>query len=213
MNSLFDFNTQASTYDDYYKSEFGRRIDESQKECVNSFLEKILKGKILELGSGTGHWSEWLASHGFEVLGIDIADGMLNQAKNKKLSNCTFQKMSMTDLEFNDNSVENIIAITSLEFSTDLEKTFSEIKRVLRPNGNFIAAVLNADSIIGRTKKDNPTFKNANFFTEEELVSRLSEFGLPRICKAAFINDNFEIDNKGDATMLVGWVSLNQNTK
>ena len=206
MNSLFDFNTEANTYDDYYKTNFGKKIDESQKECVKSFLNKINKGKILELGSGTGHWSEWLLEQGFEVFGIDIAEKMLEIAKSKNLQNCTFEKMSMTDLSFEDNSVENIIAITSLEFSIDLDKTFSEIKRVLKPEGYFIAAVLNSNSIIGRTKSNNPTFSNANFFTEEELLLRLSEFGTPSVCKSAFINDNFEIDDEGEATMIVGFV-------
>jgi len=210
MKSLFNFDIEANTYDEYYKTEFGSRIDSQQKECVRTFLEKIPNGNILELGSGTGHWSEWISKLGFKVHGIDISEKMLEKSKSKNIPNCRFDKMSMSDLQFDDNSIDNIIAVTSLEFSIDLDKTFSEIKRVLKKGGSFIAAVLNEESIIGRTKKDNPIFRNANFFTEKELITRLSSFGTPSICKTAFINDNFEIDGRGKATMIVGFVSVNK---
>ena len=211
MKSLFNFNTHASTYDDYYSTELGVSIDKLEKECVLKFLESIPKGKIIELGCGTGHWTEWLSRQEFEVYGIDIAEKMLDKARSKNILNCKFEIMSMTDLKFEDNSVENIIAITSLEFSVDLDKTFSEIKRVLKPNGYLITAVLNSKSVIGTNKKDNPTFADANFFTSEELSLRLGEFGNPEFCEAAFLNNKLEIDldQNSEPAMIVGFV---QNT-
>ena len=212
MKSLFNFNTQANTYDNYYSTELGSAIDKLEKVCVKKFLERIPKNKILELGSGTGHWSEWISQQGFEVHGIDIAEKMLEKAESKNIPNSKFELMSMTDLKFEDNTVENIIAITSLEFSVDLDKTFSEIKRVLKPNGFLITAVLNSKSVIGLHKKDNPTFEDANFFTYEELSLRLDEFGNPEFCEAAFLNSEFEIDieQNNEPAMIVGLV---QNLK
>jgi len=212
MKSIYNFNIEADTYDEYYSTDLGRAIDESEKACVQKFLDRIANRKILELGCGTGHWSGWMASQGFEVHGVDIAEKMLEKAKGKNIPNSKFEVMSMTDLQFRDNSVENIIAITSLEFSIDLDKTFSEIKRVLKPNGYLIAAVLNSKSVIGVNKDNNPTFVNANFFTKEEINLRLSEFGEPEFCEAAFLNDKFEIDSeqKSEPAMIVGFV---KNTK
>ncbi len=210
MKSIFNFDTQAGTYDEYYITDLGIAIDKSEKECVKKFLDSIPKGNILELGCGTGHWSEWISQQGFEVYGIDIAKKMLAKADSKNIPNCKFEFMSMTDLKFDDASVDNIIAITSLEFSVDLDKTFSEIKRVLKPNGFFIAAVLNSKSVIGITKKSNPTFVNANFFTSEELSLRLDSFGNPDFCEAAFLNDKFEVDKNSEPAMIVGCV---KNTK
>jgi len=208
MKSLFDFNSQAETYEDYYLTEQGKAIDKSEKDCVKSFLDEFPKTNILELGCGTGYWSKWFVELGFSVYGIDIADKMLQKARSKELQNCEFVNMSMTELEFEDNSIENIIAITSLEFSSDLDETFSEIKRVLKPNGNFVAAVLNSNSVIGLNKKNNPTFANANFFSMDSLKSRLSEFGNPQFCKAAFLNEKFDIDieENCEPAMLVGYV-------
>lgn len=211
MESIFNFNTQSSSYDDYYSTELGLAIDKSEKKCVKKFLDKITNKTILELGCGTGHWSEWISEQGFDVHGIDVAEKMLEKAESKNIPNSKFELMSMTDLKFEDESVDNIIAVTSIEFSIDLDKTFSEIKRVLKPNGYFIAAVLNSKSVIGINKKDNPTFVDANFFTLEELSLRLQTFGKPYFCNAAFLNDKFEIDLdlKTEPAMIVGCVKKN----
>jgi|LGVF01.1.fsa_nt_gb ubiquinone/menaquinone biosynthesis C-methylase UbiE len=209
MKSIYNFNQEAETYDEYYQSELGKEIDNAEKICVKKFLDKIQKGEILELGSGTGHWSKWITEQGFNVHGIDIAKDMLQKAKDKNIPNSKFEIMSMTDLEFENNSIETIIAITSLEFSIDLDKTFSEIKRVLKPNGRLITAVLNSKSTIGKYKGDNPTFINANFFTKDTLKKRLSNFGNPEFCEAAFLNENFELVEKGtnfEPAMIVGFV-------
>ena len=210
MKSIFNFDTQANTYDEYYLTDLGLAIDKSEKECVKKFLDIIPKGNILELGCGTGHWSKWISEQGFEVQGIDISEKMLEKARSKQIPNCKFEIMSMTDLNFEDESVDNIIAVTSLEFSIDLDKTFSEIKRVLKPNGFFIAAVLNSNSVIGINKKDNPTFADANFFSSEELNFRLERFGETKICNAAFLNNKFELDKNSEPAMIVGCV---KNTK
>jgi len=209
MKSLYNFNKQAETYDEYYNSEIGKRIDQEEKKCVKQFLDKQVKGKILELGSGTGHWSKWISEQGFQVHGIDIAEEMLEKAKSKNILNSEFEIMSMTDLKFKDNSIDSIIAITSLEFSIDLDKTFSEIKRVLKPNGYLITAVLNSKSIIGVHKKNNTTFADANFFTKTQLKKRLEKFGNPEFSEAAYLNDKFEIiETKNDVepAMIVGFV-------
>ncbi|MEN8138225.1 MAG: class I SAM-dependent methyltransferase [Bacteroidota bacterium] len=213
MGSIYNFNMVAGTYDDFYKTKTGKKIDTEEKQCVKKFLDTIPKGEILELGSGTGHWSKWLSEQGFEVLGIDISEKMLEKAKEKNIPNSTFKAMNMFDLNFDDNSKDAIIAITSLEFSTDPDKTFSEIKRVLKPEGHFIAAVLNSKSIIGINKKDNPTFANANFFSLDGLKKRLQKIGTPKFCKAAYLNENFEItadDKNTEPAMIVGFVKNNQ---
>lgn len=208
MKSLFNFNTQSDIYDSYYFTELGMAIDRSEKKCVKEFLDQIDNKKLLELGCGTGHWSEWFSEQGFDVHGIDVADKMLEKANSKNIPNSKFESMSMTDLKFEDNSVDNIIAVTSLEFSIDLDKTFSEIKRVLKPGGHLITAVLNSVSVIGVNKKDNSMFVDANFFSFEELKLRLSKFGQPNFSGAAFLNDKFELDleNVTEPAMLVGFV-------
>ena len=136
---------------------------------------------------------------------------MLEKADSKNIPNSKFELMSMTDLKFEDASVDNIIAITSLEFSIDLDKTFLEVKRVLKSGGIFIAAVLNSNSVIGRNKKDNPTFVDANFFSKQELKERLSQFGNPEFCEAAHLNDKFEIDSSSEPAMIVGFVKNTLN--
>ena len=212
MESLYNFNLKAYSYDAYYESPLGKQIDIEEKNCVKKFLDKISQRKILELGSGTGHWTKWLSEEGFTVHAIDIAEEMMAIAKQKNIPNSSFEIMSMTNLKFTDNSIDNIIAITSLEFSVDLARTFSEIKRVLKPQGHFIAAVLNSKSTIGINKNKNTTFANANFFTKEELLDRMKKIGSPKICKAAFLNEKFEVIEESENSEPAMFVASAVNT-
>ena len=65
-------------------------------------LERALGtgGRVLDLGSGTGEHSRFLASKGFEVVGIDPSPAMLSKAGDAPLpSNLTFVEGDISDIE------------------------------------------------------------------------------------------------------------------
>lgn len=53
---------------------------------VNRYVEKILKNNrvktVLDFSCGTGSQVFWLTKHGYEVIGVDISQGMLKIAKD-----------------------------------------------------------------------------------------------------------------------------------
>jgi SAM-dependent methyltransferase len=74
-------------------------------EC--DFLEKELNFnknlKILDVGCGTGRHSIELAKRGYNVVGIDLSESMLNRAKEKALAEnltVTFQQYDARNLPF-----------------------------------------------------------------------------------------------------------------
>ena len=104
-------------------------------------LCKLGQGKrILEVGCGTGTNSIHLAEKfGCHVVGIDISEKMIEQAKEKVTS------MNMTDkaefmvgdaynLQFENNSFDAVITIFVSQF-LDLPRAFKEFKRVLKAGG------------------------------------------------------------------------------
>jgi len=50
----------ADDYDAYYQTPAGKEIDAIEEKLIADALQKVPKGKMLELGCGTGHWTELL---------------------------------------------------------------------------------------------------------------------------------------------------------
>ena len=75
IQSMFDFDTIADEYDLWYESAEGAMCDHFEKKAISKYLPKNVKGmKLLEIGCGTGHWSQFFSEYGFEVTGIDVSE-------------------------------------------------------------------------------------------------------------------------------------------
>ncbi|MFH2142823.1 MAG: class I SAM-dependent methyltransferase [Bacteroidota bacterium] len=178
---MFDFNTFANRYDDWFKTDYGQWIDKTEKTLVEKYLNRFETRTILEIGSGTGHWTDFLSKKDFFILGIDIAEDMLNIARKKNIPRAAFMYNDVENLPYNDRSIDNIVAFTSLEFVNNQNKAFDEIYRVLRKNGVFLIGTLNKKGSLAMTKKKREWLKAADLFTFETLYDCLSVFGKPEI--------------------------------
>ncbi|MCF6240957.1 MAG: class I SAM-dependent methyltransferase [Bacteroidales bacterium] len=196
MQNTFDFGTVAHQYDDYYQSDFGKKIDELEKAIIEKFLKNLSIKEILEIGCGTGHWTEFFVQKGFSVKAMDISDKMLAVAKSKNMKNTYFFQGDALNLSIENESVENIIAITSLEFTGNQQKAFDEIYRILKPRGYFICAGLNETSEFWKDKKEDIVYKNANFLNKTKLQEQFSKFGNPVLRAAVIIENTVFCDEK-----------------
>jgi len=178
--SLFDFNKIADTYDDYYKTDIGKKVDLIEKNIVRHLLSGLPRERALEIGCGTGHWTKFFRHLGFEVIGIDISEQMLRLAR-KRLPQVMCIKADATKLPFADETFRYVFAITVFEFIEDQPRAFNEAYRVLKTGGYFLIGVLNQNSELGQNKDRIETFKNAKFFTSSSLRKFLRKFGSPQI--------------------------------
>ena len=88
-------------------------------------------GNVLDLGSGTGASYEDLKK--FDVVALDPDENMLSLNK--------FQKKVVgisENLPFDNNSFDNVFCCFVLRNVDNIEKTFSEVSRVLKKDGKFI---------------------------------------------------------------------------
>ncbi len=104
--------------------------------------------RVLDLGSGTGYPALLAAqavSPGGSVLGLDLAERMLDAAKRKalflKLSNISFRAGDVTSLPFEATSFDAITSRFCLMFLPEIPKAVAEMVRVLKPGGWVAAAV------------------------------------------------------------------------
>lgn len=205
----------ANKYDLYYQTEIGNKVNQIEEKLVTDLLKNIPRTKMLELGCGTGHWTNFFVNLGYEVTATDISDAMLQIAKQKNL-NANFIKADSSKIPFEDNSFDIISSITMLEFVEEQDKVLEEIHRVLKPGGYFILGSLNALSEIGKNKDQDETFRDAKFLSKEELTHKLKLIGKPSILSGVYFSPNFELlDNSSgiDTIEPAFFASLTQKTK
>ena len=93
--------------------------------------------KILDVGCGAGvPVTEFLVQHGFEVTGIDFSEGMLALAR-RNVPRAKFIKKDMTEMDFQDNSFDGLVAFYSIIHVPREEHLplFQCFHRILRPEG------------------------------------------------------------------------------
>lgn len=100
--------------------------------------------KILEIGCGNGKLWTLNEDHlnNLEIVLSDVSLGMLNDAfKNlSHIPNITYQCFDAMNIPCSDETFDVVIANHVLFYVSDLSKTLSEIKRVLKKNGKLYAS-------------------------------------------------------------------------
>ena len=107
---------------------------------LSKILERsgISSGVALDLGSGTGEFSNWLSEHGFETEGIDFSEEAIKTAKEICLS-CRFTNWDLENLEnypFKHEKYDIILDSKTMAFIKNKEKYLDVIKAKLK--GVFI---------------------------------------------------------------------------
>ncbi len=106
--------------------------------AIEKFTSYLLKGaKVLDAGCGSGRDSDLLQSKGFDMIGMDISEGLIKEAK-KAYPSIDFVVGDLLDLPFPDKNFEGIWAHASLvhlETQKDTEQAISEFYRVLKSQG------------------------------------------------------------------------------
>jgi ubiquinone/menaquinone biosynthesis C-methylase UbiE len=189
----FDFSRIAEHYDDWYESSLGWLYDRLEKRAVDRLLvERRYVGQLLEVGCGTGHWSEYFGSKGFEVTGIDISADMIKVAQRKNIINSRFEIADGENLPFVAQSFDIAAAITTLEFTSNPAKMLSEMARCVKKNGGIIiVGVLNALNGYNQKRKNKPgsVYSSANLFSPQQVHNLLAPYGKPNILIAGFVPD------------------------
>ena len=102
--------------------------------------EQSQKGRILDIGAGTGDFLLTAKNDGWETIGVEPSDRAKNIAIQKGISFVN----EISDLE--NNSFDVITMWHVLEHVPNLELQIQELKRLLKPTGTLIVAVPNFKS-------------------------------------------------------------------
>jgi SAM-dependent methyltransferase len=98
------------------------------------------RGPGLDVGCGTGMLAERLAARGYQMVGADPSDGMLEIMRRHRPVVRAVQA-SGTQLPFGDDSFELVLTVATMHHIAEPEavrKTLAEMTRVSRPGGRIV---------------------------------------------------------------------------
>ena len=162
---------------------------------ISEKLKVISGGKILDIASGDGDSIQFLINFlkDYEfAIGIDIDEKEIEKAQDRWKDNpITFEKMEGEKLNFLDNSFDLVNIANSLHHMQYLNKTLSEMKRVLKKGGSFLIQEMFCDGNQTEAQKcDIATHEfgaeidrfigiyHRDVFTKDEILNILSQIGL-----------------------------------
>ena len=151
-----------------------KKWDELTMDFMKPMADEIIrllkpKGNdlVLDVASGTGEPGLTIASmlNGGKVVGIDLAEGMLDvaveNAKKRGIDNFETVACDVGDMPFHDNSFDAISCRFGFMFFPDMLLAAKEMVRVLKPGGRIAVTVWNepeknfwATSVMGVVNKN-----------------------------------------------------------
>jgi ubiquinone/menaquinone biosynthesis C-methylase UbiE len=156
-------------------------------QCARTAAAELQKrglATVLDLGCGTGRDSIFLAAQGFSVKGVDAARSGLEIARRvstEQTARVEFIEADARELPFANESFDAVYCFGLLhEFTGDMReadvtKVMTEIRRVLKPGGLLVLAVLAGEPADGMPQ--------VHLFTEATFDRATAAFQLVEKCR------------------------------
>jgi len=111
-------------------------FNEKRRESISK-----AKGRVLEVGVGTGLNLSYYSSDVSELVAVDPNPGMEKQFLKKAKDFAFITRFVLTGAEsmpFDDNTFDSVVSTLALCSIGKLQEALTEVKRVLKPEGQFI---------------------------------------------------------------------------
>jgi SAM-dependent methyltransferase len=138
------YSALAPSYRDHFEVAHRRAYDLLAWERVRCMLPE--RGPVIDAGCGVGRWVSRLLGLGYEVIGIEQAPGMIDQARRAGYGpGFTLIEGSMDTAELPEASAGMVLALGSLQYTADPAATLRRLAGWVRPGGTVVVLV---DSLV-----------------------------------------------------------------
>lgn len=164
------FDENYNQYEEWFENNKYAYL--SELKAVKHFIPEDKRG--IEIGIGSGKFAIPL---GIKV-GIDPSKTMAKLARERGLK--VYIGVG-EKLPFESSLFDFALMVTAICFLDDVGKSFSEVKRILKPGGSFIIGFVDKQSALGkqylRYKNENVFYKIAEFFSTKQVIEILKNTG------------------------------------
>lgn len=136
VNIAKSFGLASKSYDN------SARLQRIAGNQILSWLPTPNELTVLDVGSGTGFFTEVLASKYKQVIGFDISHDMLHFAKNHRSDNIMWLEGDAHNIPLKDNSIDVIYSNLVIQWFSPLAVAMTELLRVLKPGGSLVFTTL-----------------------------------------------------------------------
>jgi SAM-dependent methyltransferase len=145
------FERAAGRYEAWYATPRGQRADEAERALLTRLLGCFPTARTaLEIGCGTGHFTAWLTSQGWRVIGLDRAPAMLAQVRQHR-PDIPIILGDAHDLPIREGAVDLVVFVTTLEFLDEPALALAEATRMARQG--LVVIALNRWSLGGLSRR------------------------------------------------------------
>ncbi|KAF2962322.1 class I SAM-dependent methyltransferase [Fervidobacterium sp. 2310opik-2] len=194
------YNSIAHIYDEMYLDKYWENAKKQIKYVLKSYISDFSDKKVIDIGAGTGQWSQWFVQNGAQVVLVEPAWNMLEIAK-EKLKNysekCTFICEKAENIQLDEKFDVIFLFGDVLSYVENIEKVLNNIKK-LSKDGTYIFGTVDnfysylRDVIIYGDKRDYEYLKKykklpigsqygtfiSRSFSEEDLIEISKNFSL-----------------------------------
>jgi SAM-dependent methyltransferase len=135
------YDALASRYDALFLAPHRRAYDQLAWE----FVLPLLPGHssvIVDVGCGTARWTRQLVDLGYHVVGIEPAPSMAAIARARLAgTGAELIQSSIEAADLGNSTADVVLAIGSLQYTSEPEEVVQRLGRLLRPGGRLIVLV------------------------------------------------------------------------
>jgi SAM-dependent methyltransferase len=132
MAAEYDRHNASSAANNYY-----------ERPATIGLVGDVYGKRVLEVGCGTGPFTEWLVDHGATVVACDVSAAMLDIARSRVGDSAELRHHDLAEpLTFlEDASVDLVVASLVFHYLRDWVAPLRELHRVLRPTGSMVMSI------------------------------------------------------------------------
>src|SRR5712691_10886112 len=115
-----------------------------EEQHIGDLIGNVAGLEVADIGCGTGRHTLRLAAAGAHVTAVDFSEAVLERARTKPGADAVkFVCHDLTErLPFERVSFDRVFCFLALDHILHLEKFFTELRRLCRPNGLVVLSVM-----------------------------------------------------------------------